>query len=505
MINAIIGAKGEMAQNLLLPLLQKLGPVCTADKNDPDEKWQKVWKADVIWLSVPRDAIPEIFKNVRLTPNQLIIDICSIKRRISDFLQSTGAAHLSLHPLHGPYIPLNGQKWAIIHTHKTTESHPHAKTILSFLKEQGISFLEAQSEDEHDFMMGVTLSLPEFLTIVIDSLMSQYTKDCGQEKPDMKKLMEWAVPASNALFSAYIHSINSSADWLRKDLILGAHGNLTDSAKKTFASLSKITLEEINKKIVEQNKFVSELPLEERKRVRQWIERWFVDATQKIFTFHKRLPMNPKLNIQYHADINEVLPVQKGKITVGIHGIEGCFTHESVLRFCEELKIDSKKIDFKYLIEAKRVIDAVAKGEIDRGVFCTANSGSGAYVSSMHAMGEYQFDVLAIYGMEILQCLMAHPSVKDISEIKEVFGHPQAVSQCKRTFAEKYPQIKLTPGEDSDDTALCAKRIAQGEFPKSTATLASQVAGKLYGLNILEYGMHHDPFNTTTFLIIKKS
>jgi len=62
----------------------------------------------------------------------------------------------------------------------------------------------------------------------------------------------------------------------------------------------------------------------------------------------------------------------------------------------------------------------------------------------------------------------------------------------------------LSPGEDSDDTALCAKRIAQGEFPKSTATLASQVAGKLYGLNILEYGMHHDPFNTTTFLIIKK-
>lgn len=112
--------------------------------------------------------------------------------------------------------------------------------------------------------------------------------------------------------------------------------------------------------------------------------------------------------------------------------------------------------------------------------------------------------MLAVYGIEIMQCLMAHPSVNNIQQIKEVFGHPQAVSQCKRTFAEKYPDIVLTPGQDHDDTALCAQRVANSELPKTTATLASQVAAKLYGLNILEYGMHHDPFNTTTFLVIKK-
>jgi prephenate dehydratase len=168
------------------------------------------------------------------------------------------------------------------------------------------------------------------------------------------------------------------------------------------------------------------------------------------------------------------------------------------------LGIDPSKIDFKYLIEARRVIDAVDKGEIDRGVFCIANSGSGAYIESMKAMGEYDFDVLALYGMEIMQCLMADKSITDVSQIKEVFAHPQAISQCTRTFAEKYPQIKLIKGTDADDTALCAKRISEGEFPKTTATLASQIAAKLYGLNILEYGMHHDPFNTTTMLVVRK-
>lgn len=189
---------------------------------------------------------------------------------------------------------------------------------------------------------------------------------------------------------------------------------------------------------------------------------------------------------------------------VGIHGIAGSFTYESVLRLCEDLNLDPQNLELHYLVEAERVIESVVNGEVERGVFAMANSGSGAYVSSMHAMSTYNFDVVAIYGMEILQCLIVRPEIRLVEEVTEVFGHPQAVSQCKRTFAEKYPTIKLIPGEDSDDTALCVERIMKGEFASTTATLASQEAAKLYRANILEFGMHHDPFNTTTFLVIRK-
>lgn len=505
MKTAVIGAKGDMAKNLLLPLLKKLGGTLSAvDKNSSQKEWDNVWASDAIWLSVPRDVIPTLLQDVKLKPEQLIIDICSIKRGLFSVIQKTGAAHLSLHPLHGPYVPLNGQKWVIIKTGKRSTNHPHVKTILSFLKEKGIQFLEAKSEDEHDYMIGITLSMPELLTMVLDAFITQYTKDAKEKKPNMKKLMEWAVPASNALFSFYIHSINSSADWLRRDLICGAHHNLVESIKKASQRLSKLSDRKITEALNKQRRFVNNLPLEERKRVRQWIERWFVDSTQKIFSFHKHIPLKPRITIQYKKNIKEIFPVDRGKVTVGVHGIAGCFTHESILRLCEELKIDVSKLDLKYLVEAEKVIEAVKQGKIDRGVFAMANSGSGAYVSTMHAMAENQFEVLAIYGMEIMQCLIAHPAIKRVSQIKEVFGHPQAVSQCKRTFSEKYPKIKLRPGKDSDDTALCVKRIAEGKLPKTTATLASQVAAHLYNLNILEYGMHHDPFNTTTFLVIQK-
>ncbi|OJI06234.1 hypothetical protein BK004_04555 [bacterium CG10_46_32] len=502
MTHAIIGARGDMGKNLLSPLLKHHGDVVEVNRGDPQDVWDRAWQADYIWLSVPRDAVPQLLDSKTFAPEQVIVDICSIKRNLSAVIQKTGATHLSLHQLHGPFVPLNGQKWAHIKTSTGTDTHPRVQSLLAFLKEQGISFLHAESEEEHDFMIGLTLSLPEMSTVFLDTLIDQYSKDAGRATPSMAKLMEWAVPASNVLFGYYIHSINSSADWLRKDLIMGAHADLLASARAASSRLAHLEASDIEQRLTVQREFVESLPQAERKRVRQWIERWFVDSVQKIFAFHQSKSIKPKLVLQECADAKIVFPTHKGTVSVGVHGIAGSFTHESVLRLAEELDVPVEKLDVHYLVEADKVIGAVVRGDVDRGVFAMANSGSGAYVSSMHAMAEQTFDVLAVYGMEILQCLIAHPSVTSIEDITEVFGHPQAVSQCKRTFEEKYPRIALRYGEDSDDTALCVKRIADGELPRTTATLASQVAAGLYKMNILEYGMHHDPFNTTTFLVI---
>lgn len=75
MINAVVGATGEMGKNLLIPLMGQLGTVIGADEHSSVEKWQAVWKADVIWLAVPRDAVPTILRGIVLRPDQLVIDI----------------------------------------------------------------------------------------------------------------------------------------------------------------------------------------------------------------------------------------------------------------------------------------------------------------------------------------------------------------------------------------------------------------------------------------------
>lgn len=503
MKNGIVGANGEMGK-FLVNFLAPLGPVATVSSKGSQEEWDQVFQSDVIWLSIPRDAISKVLQNVNLKPEQLVIDICSIKRNLSEVIKKTGAKHLSLHPLHGPYIPISGQKWAVVPTGNIDLESGSAKEIINLLKNKEIKLVYADSEDHHDFMMALTLSIPELLSVMMDELINQYVKDNSAKMPTKEDLKIWSIPAFNAIYNTYIHIVNSTAPWLRADILGKAHGNLLNSARNSFKELSEtLTPESIEEYLKKQQEQISQLSEAERENCRSWIERWFVDSNKR--TFHKDGGgiSKPELNIQYSLPIENIFLEQEDKIKVGIHGIAGCFTHESILRFCEETKYDLDKLDLKFLVTAENVLKAINSGEVDYGVFAMANSGSGAYVSSMHAMGDYSFEVLAVYGMEVVQCLMGDANT-EIGDIKEVFGHPQAVSQCKRTFAEKYPQIKLTYGEDKDDTALCAKMVADGDLPKTTATLASQVAARLYGLKIFAYGMHHDPYNTTTFLIVKK-
>ena len=499
---SIIGANGDMGK-FLVSFMSPLGEILAITrKSSKIEDWDRAWEADIIILSVPRDVIDILVKDKKLSSEQLIIDICSIKRNLSQVIKKTGATHLSLHPLHGPNIPLNGQRWVIIKSDKSVLENLNVAVVLEYFGKKEISLLEAKSENYHDFMLALTLSMPELLTVVIDNLNEQYIKDSGFEKPARSELNKWSVPASNALYGAYYHIINSTSSWLRKDILCKAHNNLLKSTEKVFKELSTLSEDTVEIAFAKQEKDAETLSSEERINIKLWIENWFSDSTKTIF-LEKDFSVKPEIIIQYSKRVEEIFPKTKDKTKVGIHGIEGCFTHESILRFCEKNKFDKDKLDLKFLITTENVLDALAKGKIDRGVFAMANSGSGAYVSSMGPMGKYNYDVLAVYGMKIMQCLVVH-SEASLESIDEVFGHPQAVSQCKRTLMEKYPQLKLVYGKDDDDTAICAKKIASGEIPKTTATLASQIAAKLYNLNILSYNMHHDPFNTTTFLVVKK-
>ncbi len=216
MKNTIIGAQGLMSKNVLLPLLSKFGKIIKIDKHSSKKEWRQAWTADVIWLSIPREAIPRVLKNIKLRPSQLVVDICSIKRNIATIIHKTGACHLSLHPLQGPFVPLKFQKWAIIQS----KQNILAKKITLLLKNRGVSLVRSKSEDDHDFMMSMVLSLPELFTVVMDLLLKNLELLHNQKPLQVSSLLAWSSPAFNTLIHFYLHSINSSPVWLRKELIL---------------------------------------------------------------------------------------------------------------------------------------------------------------------------------------------------------------------------------------------------------------------------------------------
>lgn len=192
------------------------------------------------------------------------------------------------------------------------------------------------------------------------------------------------------------------------------------------------------------------------------------------------------------------------KTIIGIHGIIGSFTDEALHRLTEELGIKPEQYLVKELIHAENVIMSVIDGKVDRGIFAVANSGSGAYLASIEAMAKYNFKVLAVFTMPINMCILSHPKITSMKEVKDFRGHPVAIAQCRRKLKKYWPQIPVHPDSDEMDTALSAKMLKEGQISKHAAVFASKRAADIYGLNILVEGAHDDPLNSTSFVVIKK-
>lgn len=193
------------------------------------------------------------------------------------------------------------------------------------------------------------------------------------------------------------------------------------------------------------------------------------------------------------------------KTTIGIHGLIGSFTDEALFRLSQEkLGVRPEQYQVVELIHSENVVKSVVNSKTDRGIFAVANSGSGSYLASVEAMAKYNFKILAVFTMPINMCILSHPDVKSLKQIKEFRGHPVAIAQCRRTLNKKWPNIPIHPDTDEMDTALSARLLKEGKINKNAAIFASKRAADIYGLNILVEGAHDDPLNSTSFIVIKK-
>ncbi|MBL7159022.1 ABC transporter substrate-binding protein [Candidatus Microgenomates bacterium] len=189
---------------------------------------------------------------------------------------------------------------------------------------------------------------------------------------------------------------------------------------------------------------------------------------------------------------------------IGIHGIKGSFTDEALDKLAKDFGLKPNDYQVVELVHARKVLEAVARGKVDRGIFAFANSGSGGYIASLGAMGDYCFKVSALFRMPLRMCLLSHPTMRDIKKITEFRGHPVAIAQSLKTLKRKWPKILIRPGTDKLDTALSAQYLKAGKFSRTTAIFASERAAQIYNLNILKKDVHHDPNNATFFLLVKK-
>jgi prephenate dehydratase len=142
--------------------------------------------------------------------------------------------------------------------------------------------------------------------------------------------------------------------------------------------------------------------------------------------------------------------------------------------------------------------------ECDYACLPVENSLGGSIHENYDLMLRYDLTIVGEHEFRVHHCLLAKPGVKR-EDIKYAISHPQALAQCDNFLRG----LGITP-VPTYDTAGSAKMIAEGKplpkdcTPENTAAIASDLAGKTYGLDCLDKGIEDDDTNFTRFLLLAR-
>ena len=110
--------------------------------------------------------------------------------------------------------------------------------------------------------------------------------------------------------------------------------------------------------------------------------------------------------------------------------------------------------------------------------------------SGLHIVGEYflpiHFQLLALKGTRIEQ-------------LKSVHSHVHALGQCRKIIRK----LGLT-AHVAGDTAGSAREVMEWKDP-TKASLATKLAGEIYGLEVLASDVEDEKHNTTRFVVLSKT
>ncbi len=171
-------------------------------------------------------------------------------------------------------------------------------------------------------------------------------------------------------------------------------------------------------------------------------------------------------------------------------GTFGAYSHLAALSVDSKAQIIPCKTFDECFLNASK--DASSKIIIPESNRITGNIGI------EYLIFEYRLNIYAEYFQKIEHNLLGIPGAK-ISEIKDVYSHGQALSQCSNFIKSN----NLTEHVRAD-TAGSAEMISKSK-DKTKAAIASSLSAKTYNLDIIENNIENEKGNSTRFLIMGKN
>ncbi len=180
----------------------------------------------------------------------------------------------------------------------------------------------------------------------------------------------------------------------------------------------------------------------------------------------------------------------KKKIKIAFQGEKGAYSHLACLEVFPNA-------DAKACSTFEDTFQLAKDNSEYKIVIPIENSLAGRVADIHYLIPRYKLQIHAEHFQKVTHNLLGIKGSK-LKDIKTVRSHSQAIGQCSKIiFDNKLKSII------SADTAGSAKYISEKK-DKSEAAIASELASKIYNLEILKSGVEDEPGNVTRFFIMGK-
>lgn len=147
--------------------------------------------------------------------------------------------------------------------------------------------------------------------------------------------------------------------------------------------------------------------------------------------------------------------------------------------------------------EFEDVFAAVQSGDAAYGMIPIENSQAGRVAEIHNLLPATDLHIISEYLFRIEHHLFGVKGAK-LEDLKEVYSHTQALMQCRRTTRQLGLNAIMHP-----DTALAGQDVGKWN-DKSKGAICSELAGALYGLDLLKKNVEDDSRNHTLFVTVSK-
>ncbi len=143
------------------------------------------------------------------------------------------------------------------------------------------------------------------------------------------------------------------------------------------------------------------------------------------------------------------------------------------------------------------MFDKVRAGEVDAAMVPIENSLAGRVADTQRLIPESNLKITDEYFLEVNHNLIGIRG-STISDIKRIHSHEQGIAQCRNKIIQLKKEMIVEA-----DTAGSAKMIAELNNIEDAA-IASDLAAKIYDLEILEPNFQDSSNNVTRFLVMQR-